>query len=102
MNNNLNLSSDDIIMKKITNNLYWYNSFTLTARVVNDAPFLLQPIEDPCILNDLRAAAGVLYSMFGDIFSLIDSNAFYRYNSFTLTVRTVNDAPFLLQPIADL
>ena len=64
MNNNLNLSSDDIIMKKITNNLYPYNnSFTLTARVVNDAPVLLQPIEDNYILDNSRAAAMVLKLM---------------------------------------
>ena len=63
MKNNLKNNSDDIIMKKITNNLYAYNSFTLTARVVNDALVLLQLIEDNYILDNSRAAAMVLKLM---------------------------------------
>jgi hypothetical protein len=63
---------------------------------------LLQPFKDLWILDDSRAAAVVLYSMFGDVSPLIDSNTFYRYNSFTLTARAVNDAPFLLQPFENL
>ena len=50
-------------MKKITNNLYWYNSFTLTVRAVNDAPFLLQLFEDLEILEDSWAVAMVLRPM---------------------------------------
>ena len=69
-------------MKKITNNLYPYNSFTLTARVVNDAPVLLQRIKDHWILDVSRAAAMVLYSVIGDVFLLIYNDNFYQYNKF--------------------
>jgi len=63
MKNNLNISSDNMIIREIINNFYRYNSFTLTAKAVNDAPVLLQPIEDNYILDDSRAAAMVLKSM---------------------------------------
>ncbi len=58
MNYNLNISSDIVNVDEIFSNFYWYISFTLTAKVVNDAPVLLQPIE-----IDSRAAAVVLIFM---------------------------------------
>ena len=60
MNYNLNISSDFIKADKIVSNCYWYISFTLTARAVNDAPVLLQSFEDFEILEDSQAATMVL------------------------------------------
>ena len=63
MNYNLNISSDIVNVDEIVSNFYWYISFTLTAKVVNDAPVLLQPFEDFEILEDSRAAAMVFRLM---------------------------------------
>ena len=63
MNHNLNISSDIMKVDEIVSNFYWYISFTLTVRAVNDAPVLLQPFEDFEILEDSRAAAMVLRLM---------------------------------------
>ena len=52
-----------MIIREIINNFYQYNSFTLTAKAVNDAPVLLQPIEEHWIIDDSKAAAMVLKSM---------------------------------------
>ena len=52
MNHNLNISSDIMKVDEIVSNFYWYISFTLTVRAVNDAPVLLQPFEDFEILED--------------------------------------------------
>ena len=39
-------STDDIKTAKISDNLYLHNYFTLTVNAVNDAPVLLQPLDD--------------------------------------------------------
>jgi len=56
------MNSNDII-DKISDDSYLRNDFTLTVNTVNDAPVLLQPIEDLKVLGDSGAAAGVLISM---------------------------------------
>ena len=60
MNYNLNINSDIVKADEIVSNFYWYISFTLTAKAVNDAPVLLQPLEGLEIVEDSRAAAVVL------------------------------------------
>ena len=52
MNHNLNISSDIMKVDEIVSNFYWYISFTLTVRAVNDAPVLLQLFEDLEIVED--------------------------------------------------
>ena len=72
------------------------DNFTLTVNAVNDAPTLLQPLKGLGILEDSGVAAMVLYTIYDDVAHLIYSDEFCRYNNFTLTVNTVNDAPVLL------
>ena len=56
----VDISTDDITTAKISSNLYLRNYFTLTVNAVNDAPVLLQPVEDLEILEASGAAAAVL------------------------------------------
>ena len=58
------ISTDDITTTKIASYLYLYNYFTLTVNAVNDAPVLLQPLEELEIVEDPGAAAVVLYTIF--------------------------------------
>ena len=60
MNYNLIISSDIVKVDEIVSNFYWYISFTLTAKVVNDAPVLLQPFGDFKILED-SGGAGMVF-----------------------------------------
>ena len=57
----------DIITENITDNLYQSSDFTLTVNAVNDAPVLLQPLEDLEILEDSWAAAMVQSIVFGAV-----------------------------------
>ena len=59
--------SDDIITADYSDNLYQRNNFTLTANAVNDAPVLLQPLEDLEIVEDSGAAAVVFYTILGGL-----------------------------------
>ena len=56
----IDISSNNILSDKISDDLYWHNNFTLTANAVNDAPVLLQPLEGLEIVEDSGAAAVVL------------------------------------------
>ena len=58
--NSIDISLDDIITEKVSDDLYLCNDFTLTVNAVNDAPVLLQSFEDLEILGDSWAAAAVL------------------------------------------
>ena len=65
MNYNLNISSDIMKVDEIISNFYWYISFTLTVKAVNDAPVLLQPLEGLNIIEYSEAAAVVFATKFG-------------------------------------
>ena len=56
----VDINIDDIITKKIDDDLSQCNDFTLTVNAVNDAPVLLQSFEDLEIEEDSGAAAMVL------------------------------------------
>ena len=43
-----------------SDDMYWRSDFTLTVNAVNDAPVLLQPLEDLEIVEDSGAAAMVI------------------------------------------
>ena len=62
--NSIDISLDDIITEKVSDDLYLCNDFTLTVNAVNDAPVLLQPLEDLEILGDSGAAAVVLSTIY--------------------------------------
>ena len=59
----VDIFTDDITTAKIASNLYLRNYFTLTVNAVNDAPVLLQTFEDLEIVEDLGAAAVVLFTI---------------------------------------
>ena len=63
----VDISTDDITTVKIASNLYLRNYFTLTVNAVNDAPVLLQPLEDLEIVEDSGAAAVVFYTILGGL-----------------------------------
>ena len=56
---NADISSNDITIENISNDLYWFNDFTLTVNAVNDAPVLLQPLNCLEIIEGSGAAAVV-------------------------------------------
>ena len=60
----VDISSDEITMG---GDLYWRYEFTLTANAVNDAPILLQPLEDLERLEDSWAAAMVQSIVFRSV-----------------------------------
>ena len=59
----INMRSDGIITRRISDDYYLCNDFTLTVNAVNDAPVLLQSFEDLGILGASGAAAVVLSTM---------------------------------------
>ena len=63
----VDISIDDITTAKIASDLYLHNYFTLTVNAVNDAPVLLQPLEDLEIVEDSGAAAVVFYTILGGL-----------------------------------
>ena len=59
----IDISLDDIITEKVSDDLYLCNDFTLTVNAVNDAPVLLQSFEDLIIISASGAAAVVLNTL---------------------------------------
>ena len=59
------ISTNDITTVKIASNLYRRNYFTLTVNAVNDAPVLLQPLDDLNIIEYSEATAVVFATKFG-------------------------------------
>ena len=63
----IDISLDDIITEKVSDDLYLCNDFTLTVNAVNDAPVLLQPLEDLEKVEDSGAVTVVLYAKFDSL-----------------------------------
>ena len=63
----VDISTDEITTAKISSNLYLHNYFTLTVNAVNDAPVLLQPLEDLEKVEDSGAVTVVLYAKFDSL-----------------------------------
>ena len=67
---------EDIITKNNNDAMYqWRYFFTLTVNAVNDAPDVLQPLEELEILDNSWAAAVVCYIVFYNVSHLIYSNS---------------------------
>ena len=64
MIHSVDINSNEITTVEIVRDLYLRNNFTLTVNAVNDAPVLLQPLEELEIVEDPGAAAVVLYTIF--------------------------------------